>query len=411
MAEYTDYAWLVSDDAAPWLARAAADARPALRQLQGLRKDLSAERARLVVEQVELRRRGRTKFGEVAARMFFTPVHLEQATDRWIGQYKASRFVSAAPAGSVLHDYCCGIGGDLLWLAQQAAAIGYDFSDVACLFAAANLQAFGVEALIRQADVTEHAPDPDDAWHIDPDRRIARSRTTAIDRYSPGPEVVDAWLKRAPHGAVKLAPAAVVPAAWAATAELQWITTHRECRQQVAWFGALAVSPGSRRATVIVDHNGEHAVQGDFTGAPDVPLKTVGEPRGYLFDPDSSLLAAGLLGALALRHNLHSLGPGSAYLTSDQPIAEPLLQSFAVIDALPAKPADVARYLSARSVGRVEIKKRGVTIDPENLRRSLRLRGDHEATLVLTRIAKREVALICQRLPVAAGVTEPRPFS
>ena len=164
MGDDADYAWLVTNDAARWLARATDDPRPTLRQLASLRRDLAAERARLVVEQVELRRRGRTKFGEVAAHMFFTPIHLEQATDRWIGQYKASRIFSAVPTGSMLHDYCCGIGGDLLWLAQRGVAIGYDFSNVACLLAAANLQGAGAKAAIREADVTEQTPDPNDAW-------------------------------------------------------------------------------------------------------------------------------------------------------------------------------------------------------------------------------------------------------
>jgi hypothetical protein len=68
--------------------------------------------------------------------------------------------------------------------------------------------------------------------------------------------------------------------------------------------------------------------------------------------------------------------------------------------------ATVAGYLAARGVGTVEIKKRGVTLDPEEFRRNLKLHGDNAATVVLTRIGKRQVAIIAQRLPEPSGLNE-----
>src|SRR3954467_13456996 len=93
MAEFSDYAWLVGEDAALYLTALAEDERPPLNQLKFLRRELSAERARLVVEQVELRRRAASKFCEPASQMFFTPVHLEQATDICLAGYKATRLL------------------------------------------------------------------------------------------------------------------------------------------------------------------------------------------------------------------------------------------------------------------------------------------------------------------------------
>ncbi|MGH3750620.1 MAG: THUMP-like domain-containing protein, partial [Micromonosporaceae bacterium] len=54
--------------------------------------------------------------------------------------------------------------------------------------------------------------------------------------------------------------------------------------------------------------------------------------------------------------------------------------------------------LRARGVGRVTIKKRGSALEPEKLRRDLKLRGDAEATVVLTRIAGRPYALLVDPL-------------
>lgn len=72
-------------------------------------------------------------------------------------------------------------------------------------------------------------------------------------------------------------------------------------------------------------------------------------------------------------------------------------------DCLPLRAPAVAQHLAARRVGRVEIKKRGVTVDPEKFRRDLKLRGDRQATVILTRIGKRQVAIIAERAPNPQG--------
>jgi hypothetical protein len=51
--------------------------------------------------------------------------------------------------------------------------------------------------------------------------------------------------------------------------------------------------------------------------------------------------------------------------------------------------------LRERSVGRVEILKRGSALDPEQLRRDLRLSGTGSATVVLTRVAGAPTVLLC----------------
>ena len=69
--ELDDYRWLVSEQARPWLDRATTDNRSTVQVASSLRKDLSAERTHLVLEQVELRQRARAKFPQ-PEKMFFT---------------------------------------------------------------------------------------------------------------------------------------------------------------------------------------------------------------------------------------------------------------------------------------------------------------------------------------------------
>ena len=68
--------------------------------------------------------------------MFFTDRALQQATDELLADYKARRF----PAQRAVIDLGCGIGGDLLAIAQRGPTLGVDNDPILALLAAANLQ-------------------------------------------------------------------------------------------------------------------------------------------------------------------------------------------------------------------------------------------------------------------------------
>lgn len=395
MAEFDDYAWLTGTTAAAILTDLAAEDRAAHRQIRSLRKSLSAERTRLAVQQVELRAKGREKFGAAAAQMFFLPTALEQATDLWIARYKAQRF----PAGQAVTDFCCGIGGDLAALAERSPVYAWDRDPVAVLFAKANLQQFAStpDANVAVDDILSHPPQPTDLWHLDPDRRAQGGRTTRLDAYSPNAEVIGQWLDRAPAAAIKLAPATAYPAAGNGPVELEWISRARRCRQLVVWSGPLASCPGQRRASrVDVDPSGNLTAQ-SFTAEWVDTVDVATRPQRYLFDPDPALVAAGLVTAVAQQHDLCTLGAGSVFLTGQRVVDQPLLTPFEVCAELPLKPRAVGSYLQERQVGRVEIKVRGVDVDPPQLRRQLKLDGPNDCVLIATRIGRRKRAVVCRR--------------
>lgn len=70
------------------------------------------------------------------------------------------------------------------------------------------------------------------------------------------------------------------------------------------------------------------------------------------------------------------------------------MHSYAVEDVLPFHLKTLRTLLRDRGVGRLTIKKRGSAVDPEVLRRQLRLRGPAEATIVLTRVAGQPSVLV-----------------
>jgi hypothetical protein len=392
LSDIADYRWLVGDDAQKWLSEAAESTDPALRLLDRLRKNLTAERARLVVQQIDLRRKAVEKFAASADQMFFTNLSLQQATDRWVAAYKATRFASEKS----IADYCCGIGGDLLALAGCAPTTGWDRSPEMVVFAEANLRAWGHGELVNvcQCNVEDHPPAPHQRWHLDPDRRAEGRRSTHVEWHSPNEATILSWLDAAPHGAIKLAPATVLDLDWHSLAELEWISRDRQCRQLVAWFGDLALAIGKRRATAV--HGDEsHSFVGDSSAAAEI-AEEVGK---FVYDTDPAVRAAKLTGALASGLDCPVLSSGESYLTADRWIDHPMIVGFHVTEVLPLRLGDLVKHLRTCDIGSLEIKTRDVTTHPEQVRGNLKLSGTQPATLLLTKLGKREIAVLAERVP------------
>ncbi|HEX5105807.1 MAG TPA: class I SAM-dependent methyltransferase, partial [Pirellulaceae bacterium] len=355
-----------------------------------LRKDLSAARAHLVVEQAELRERARDKFS-AAEQMFFTRKGLEQATDEQIATYKASRF----PAGAIA-DLCCGIGGDTISLLGNGPIAAVDVDPIACLLTEANAAECksSFNARTENADAVTFPVGEFSTWHIDPDRRPEGRRTSRVELFQPPLVVIQSHLASNPHGAIKVAAAAELPAAWRETAELQWLGSRGECRQQVAWFGSLARHSGQRSAMIVDAPGGPRTIVG--TGDDSIPLAT--RLGRYLFVPDNAVLAARLTGALCRELGLAAIAPGIAYLTADAFVSDGALAAFEVQDVLPFDRKQLKAWCRERHIGRLEVKKRGIDVSPESLRKAVIGTGDREATLVVTRLESRAAAIVVRRI-------------
>jgi hypothetical protein len=390
-----DYRWLVGPQAATALADAAGR-RDWLAIAKKLRKTLGPTRARLVLEQTELRQRAAEKFRD-CQRMFFERTALAQATDQWVACYKASRFPQNAPVA----DLCSGLGGDLLGLAARGPAVAVERDPVKALLADANQRrvAPAAGAEVRLADATRINVDQFAAWHIDPDRRPHGRRTTRLELHEPNLRAIDGLLARNPNAAIKLAPASVAPDRWAQMAELEWISRAGQCRQLVAWFGMLSRAPGQRAATIVAP-DGRWSRR--ITGRPGVeaPLSSVG---AWIFEPDPAVIAADLVGHVAQELCLGRVAEQVAYLTGDRLIEDRALRAYQVLEVLPFDLRRLKALLRRRSIGRLVVKKRGIADDPEKLRRQLRSRGDNEATLIVTRRGQQAVAILAQPAPLCGA--------
>jgi SAM-dependent methyltransferase len=361
-----------------------AEGGDALRTVTVLRRDAAPEAAAVALTQVELRKRAAAKLGsDLADRMYFTPDGLEQATRRRVAEHRAAR-VSMARPESVL-DLGCGIGGDLVTFARAGlTAAGVDRDPLRVEVARANLAALDLGGAVQVAEAEELDVSGFGVVFADPARRTSSGRVFDVDGWSPPWSFVERLLTR--PSCVKVAPGIphdLVPPG----VEAEFVSDDGEVKEAALWSPALATA--RRRATVIRSAGLATLTEEDDPG--DQALRGVGR---YLYEPDGAVIRAGLVTAVSAGVGGGLVDPHIAYVTSDEAFSTPFARSYEVLEELPYKEKALRAALRERGVGRLTIKKRGVDVVPEELRKRLSLSGDEEATLVLTRVAGEGTALL-----------------
>nr|WP_312673499.1 SAM-dependent methyltransferase [Microbacterium sp.] len=351
-----------------------------------------------VVGQAHLRAKATAKFGPFAARMLFTRAGLEQATRLGVAARHAQR-IRRAGLTSVA-DLGCGIGGDALAFAGAGLAVhAVDADEVTAALAAYNLAPFGDDATVRHATAEEAlgAPVPGQAIWMDPARRTSghsETRRVSADDYSPSLDWAFAVAAQRPTG-IKLGPAHDRDAL-PTDAETQWVSADGSVVELVVWSRELA-REGVRRSALVIRGERSHELTGS-ADAEDAPVRALG---AFLHEPDGAVIRARLIGDVARSLDAGMLDPRIAYLTSDAALTSPFVQSFRVRETLPITPKTINAALRTHGIGRIEIKKRGVDVDPAAFRRKLTLRGDAEATLILARFGDQRRAILADRVPAA----------
>jgi len=344
-----------------------------------------------VLSQSKLRSRAEAKFGPFAASMLFTEAGLEQATRLRVAAMHAGRFRAAGLTR--VADLGCGIGADALALAAiDIEVTGVERDEVTAAIAAFNLAPFP-QATIENADATAIDLGGHDGVYLDPARRSDARRLKDPADWSPSLDFAFEIGRRLPTG-VKLGPGIdrdLIPAG----VEAQWVSVDRDVVELGVWFGAVA-RPGIGRSALVI---GEHG-SAELTAPADSEDAELGALGEYLYEPDGAVIRARLIGDLARTLDARMLSDQIAYLTADTAVATPFAVCFRITETLPLDERAIKKRLAELEVGTVEIKKRGVDIDPAAFRAKLSLKGKgrNSATLFLTRVAGKRVALLAERV-------------
>lgn len=341
-----------------------------------------------VLSQARLRARAESKFGPFAASMLFTEAGLEQATRLQVAARHAGRY-QAAGLGWIA-DLGCGIGADALAIAALDIEVtAVDRDEVTAAIAAYNLAPWS-NARVEHADVTEFDLSGVDGIYLDPARRNASKRLSNPADWSPSLDFAFALADRLPVG-VKLGPGVdrdLIPD----DAEAQWVSVGHDVVEVGVWFGVLARAGIRRSALVIGD-----GTAAELTAAGDSDDAEVGELGEFLYEPDGSVIRARLIGDLVRSLDGRMLDASIAYFTTDSAQQTPFATRFRVTDRFAYDERALKRELASRRIGSLEIKKRGIDVDPAILRKKLSLKGPESATLILTRVRGKRVALLATR--------------
>ena len=349
--------------------------------------------ASAVVTQARLRTRAAAKFGPFASRMLFTQAGLEQATRIGIAALHAGRFRSAGISHVI--DLGCGNGGDAMAFAGADMRVtAVDADEVTAGIAAYNLAVFGDDARVLHARAEDITPADGDGVWFDPARRTSghsETRRVQASDYSPSLDLVFDTARRHATG-VKLGPGFdrdMIPD----DAEAQWVSDNGSVVELVLWFGALART-GIRRAALVVRDGARH----EITASADADDAAVRELGAFIHEPDGAVIRARLIGDVARSLNAGMLDEHIAYLTGDDEVTSPFVSSFRVREVVPFDAKPLSKLLRERGIGTLEIKKRGVDIDPAAFRKKLSLKGKEQATLFLTRVGDTRLAVLADRI-------------
>ncbi|WP_418001134.1 THUMP-like domain-containing protein [Mycobacterium haemophilum] len=335
------------------------------------------DRAPALVETMLLRRRAVDKLGQLCdvSNWLFTDEALQQATAASVALHRANRLASGPRGPDVLvHDATCSIGTELAALRGFASrTVGSDIDPVRLAMARHNL---GAAADLCRADAL-HPVTRDTVVVVDPARRSGGRRRFRLADYQPGlGQLLDSYRGR--DFVIKCAPGIDFNQVRGLgfDAEIEVTSYCGSVREACLWSAELA-DPGVRRRASMLDS----AEQITDAEPDDCPVRPAGR---WIIDPDGAVVRAGLVRHYGARHGLWQLDPDIAYLSGDR--LPPTVRGFEVLEQLTFDERRLRQALSALDCGALEILVRGVQVDPDALRRRLRLRGSRPLSVVITRI-------------------------
>ena len=370
------------------------DASSMMADLAVLRRRFEPHQA-AVVEVTRARRRAVGKLRDPQD-LLLGDEALQQSTASTVAAIRAAEVARRFP-GAVVHDVTCSIGAEIRELASEpgiGGVLGSDLDPIRLLMAQHNC-AHTPGALRRVGLLRADALTPTsraDVVIADPARRSGAGRVFRLDALMPPlPDLLAAYTGR--NLVVKCAPGLdyrLLRTDFGFDGEVQVVSLDRSVREACLWVGGGAAE---RRRATVVRTGTDGSVRIEEVTDDDSDDVGAGDPGHYIVDPDGAIVRAGLVRNYAARYGLWQLDPQIAYLTGDT--VPPGERGFPVIDRVPLGEKALRAALAERDCGTLEVLVRGVDVDPDTLRKRMKLKGSRSLALVITRIGRRGAGFLC----------------
>ena len=412
-----------------------------------LAKEFSNEERAAIMDYMALVPKFREKFGiESTAFLLCDKLALEQSTAQDIGRWKATLWECAHQTNKnssegtpIVHDLCCGMGGDSFFLPKTFTTIGVDLDENRLAMYRYNSSVMrGVSPESSNAhtilgdvrEVAAHSNAASDAQHadyftIDPARRaIEGENQRDLRNLTPTFKEVIEISKHYKGGMAKIPPGYPISEIPRGT-EILYIGQRTDCRECLVLFGELVQNPDHVRAVMVdktgneianwtfardekrevrneseqsqYDHNyeleGRDRVYRTSSSESDLPLGGISK---FIAEPAPVLLRSHLFGVVALAYDetTHLISPGIAYVTSEKPLPSPAFANYEILESSEISTGAVRAMLKSHDIGKLTLKLRGVKVDPDQEIKRLKPKGKNAATLFYTRLDGEKIAIL-----------------
>lgn len=365
----------------------------------------STHEACLIIEQVCLDslQREREVFRDTADYLYLRDA-LEQCSTWRLAAHRA-RYLEGLCAKLGLStdglvEVGCGIGGDSIELSRLFGMEIYELDPVRAAIAQHNLSRHPDRQIqLVAGDFLETSPERFQGrpLFIDPGRRkLDKSgqmkRIFDPEQYQPPLSKLLEYGQQSKLLCIKAAPGLPDEAIEGLECELEFVSHQRTCKEAVIW-----AYPGAsgRKASILTP-------DGKFLEYWQSEVESMFAPQvgRWIHEPDPAILRAHALGQLAQEIKAGLLQREIAYLISDNNPQHPACQSFEILEILPLNQAQIRKACTRFEFGILEIKKRGVPIEPDQYRQGLKLDSKKfrkSGVLILTRHQDERIAFLCQR--------------
>lgn len=316
----------------------------------------------------------------------FTQKMYEQSTDQLVAQFKQSLVVK----GESLLDLTAGAGVDAYFLAQnfeQAHLLEQDPTHFELL--THNFGLLGVTNATFYENTAEaflsQNLTPFSAIYIDPDRRVLVQKAVQLAHCSPNIcALLPQLLRLSPHIYLKTSPLIDLTAACLEldqkVAQIWVIALQNEVKEIL--FELCSQTNAQPKVTAVnLSKSGEAHTFCTPKTAIAPPFATSAK---YLYEPNASIIKAGLVPALATHFGLEMLHKNTAYLVSQCEQKDFFGRSFSVLHQLKYQPKHLVKQLKELDISQANIAARNFYDKPDELFKTLKLKPGGDVYLFFT---------------------------
>ncbi|MEP6755380.1 MAG: hypothetical protein ABJA67_07760, partial [Chthonomonadales bacterium] len=224
---------------------------------------------------------------------------------------------------------------------------------------------------------------------VDPSRRKGTRRAKSGDQYQPSLSACVEIARPARGGVIKVSPAILDSDLRSIDSRVEFVSVDGECREGNLWFGDIGPK-AETSATILPNH---------VTVSRDHSSEQMGiSPiRDWILEPDPALIRANLLAETSeLIGGACLLDYSVAYMTTYQFKPSSLVTGYRVLDVVPFHSKKIIECLKSLGRSASVVKKRGIEVDPIELRKQLRRCEGEPSVIVVTRVEGKPLVIVCE---------------